>query len=132
MIMDEQGLFSNNQAITKSTESTNIINFGKREISFGTPVEMYVQVMEDFNNLTSLTITVQTSGDEKFTTPVDLEEQTILLSDLKKGTVSALKYIPKGNEGYIRLYYTVTGTAPTSGKIFAGIVDSQQQGHHNK
>lgn len=132
MILDEQGLFSNNQAVTADTASTNIIKLGNREIAFGTPVEMYIQVTEAFNNLTSLTIKVQTSVTENFATAVDLAEQTILLANLTKGAVSSLKYLPTGNLGYMRLYYTVTGTAPTTGKIFAGIVDSQEQGHHNK
>lgn len=131
MILDEQGLLSNKQAITASAASENILDFGKREIAFGTPVEVYIQITESFNNLTSLSISVQTAVDEAFTTPVDLVEQTILLAKLKKNTVSTIKFLPKGNLGYIRLYYTVTGTAPTSGAIFAAIVDGSEESFHN-
>ena len=131
MILDEQGLFSNNQKITATAVSQNILDMGKREVSFGTPVEVYIQVSEDFNNLTSLGIKVQTAIDEAFTTPVDLIEQTILLAKLKKGTVSTIKFLPKGNLGYMRLIYTVTGTAPTKGGILAGIVDGSQESFHN-
>ncbi len=132
MIFDEQGLFSNNQKITASAASQNIINFGKREMSFGTPVEVFIQVTENFNNLTSLTIKVQTAVDEAFTTPVDLIDQTILLANLTKGAVSTIKFLPKGNLGYVRLYYTVTGTAPSTGGILAGIVDGAEESFHNK
>jgi hypothetical protein len=131
MILDEQGLLSNKQAITASAASENILDFGKREIAFGTPVEVYIQIAENFNNLTSLSVSVQTAVDEAFTTPVDLVEHTITLSKLKKGTVSTIKFLPKGNLGYIRLYYTVTGTAPTSGAIFAAIVDGSEESFHN-
>ena len=79
MILDEQALFSNNQAVTASTASTNIINLGKREIAFGTPVELFIQISEEFDNLTDLTIKIQTSEDEVFSAPVTLAEQTIAL-----------------------------------------------------
>lgn len=132
MILDEQALFSNNQAVTTSTASTNIINLGKREISFGTPVELFIQVSEAFNNLTDLTIKIQTAEEEAFSSPVSLAEQTIALEGLKQGAVSSLRYLPTGNLGYMRLYYEVNGTTPTTGKILAGIVYSPEQSHHNK
>ena len=131
MILDEQGLFSNNQKITASAESENILDLGKREVSFGTPVELFIQVAEDFNNLTTLEIKVQTSTDEEFTDPEDLIEQAMTLTELKKGAVSAIKFLPKGNLGYMRLFYTVTGTNPTTGKILAGITAGVQESFHN-
>lgn len=131
MILDEQGLFSKNQAITGSVASENILDLGKREVSFGTPVELFIQISEEFDNLTSLGIKVQTSVDEDFSETVDLIEQTILLKDLTKGAVSTIKFLPKGNLGYMRLFYTVTGTAPNKGKILAGIVDGVQESFHN-
>ena len=97
MILDEQGLFSNNQKITATAVSTNVLDLGKREVSFGTPVELFIQVTEDFDKLTSLSIKVQTSVDEAFTTPVDLVEQTILAENLKKGAVSNIKFLPLAN-----------------------------------
>lgn len=131
MILDEQGLFSNKQAITSSCVSTNILDLGNREVSFGTPVELFIQVTEAFNNLTSLTIKVQTSKEEDFSDSVDLIEQKMLLADLEKGAVSSIKFLPKGNLGYMRLSYDVTGTVPTTGAILAGIVDGTSQSFHN-
>ncbi len=130
MILDEQGLFSNNQKITATAASTNILNMGKREVAFGTPVEVYIQVTEAFNNLTSLSIKVQTSATEAFSSPVDLIEQSLLLAKLTKGTVSTIKFLPKGNLGFLRLLYTVTGTAPSTGAILAGIVDGAEESFH--
>ncbi len=131
MILDEEALFSNNQKITATAVSTNVLYLGKREVSFGTPVEIYIQVTEDFNNLTSLSIKVQTSAAENFGTTTDLIEQSILLAKLKKGAVSTIKFLPKGNLGYMRLVYTVTGTAPSTGGITAGIVDGAEESFHN-
>ena len=131
MILDEQNLFSDEQAITATAASTNVLDLGKREIAFGTPVEIFIQVTQDFNNLTSLKIAVQTSATENFSTAVDLVDQTILAANLTKGTVSSIKFLPKGNLGYMRLYYTVTGTAPTTGKILAGVTDGAEESFHN-
>ena len=131
MILDEQGLFSNKQAIKTSCVSENILDMGKREVSFGTPVELFIQISEEFNNLTSLTIKVQTATDEEFSDAVDLIEQTMTLAELKQGAVSNIKFLPKGNLGYMRLSYTVAGTAPTKGAVLAGVVDGTQQSFHN-
>ena len=131
MILDEQGLFSNNQKVTASVASENILDLGKREVSFGTPVELFIQISEDFNNLTTLDIKVQTSTDEEFTDAEDLIEQAMTLAELKQGAVSAIKFLPKGNLGYMRLFYTVNGSAPTKGKILAGITDGVQESFHN-
>lgn len=131
MILDEQGLFSNKQAITESCVSENVLDMGKREVSFGTPVGLFIQIAETFNNLTSLSIKVQTSMEEDFSSSVDLVEQKILLAGLKKGEVSSIKFLPKGNLGFLRLVYTVDGTNPTQGAIIAGIVDGVQESFHN-
>ena len=131
MILDEQGLFSNKQAVKASCVSENILDMGKREVSFGTPIELFIQIAEEFNNLTSLTIKVQTSKDEDFADAVDLIEHTMKLAELKQGAVSSIKFLPKGNLGYMRLSYVVTGTAPTKGSILAGISDGVQQSFHN-
>ncbi len=131
MILDEQGLFSNKQAITESCVSENVLDMGKREVSFGTPVGLFIQIAETFNNLTSLSIKVQTSMEEDFSSSVDLVEQKILLAGLKKGEVSSIKFLPKGNLGFLRLVYTVDGTNPTQGAIIAGVVDGVQESFHN-
>ncbi len=131
MILDEQGLFSNKQAITKSCVSENVLDMGKREVSFGTPVGLFIQIAETFNNLTSLSIKVQTSMEEDFSSNVDLVEQKMLLDELTKGAVSSIKFLPKGNLGFLRLVYTVDGTNPTQGAIIAGVVDGVQESFHN-
>ncbi len=132
MIIDEQGLFSNKQAVTDTCNSENILDLGKREVSFGTPVQLFIQIADDFDNLTSLTVKVQTSKEETFSEPVDLIEHTMLLEELKKGALSTIKFLPKGNLGFMRLNYVVTGeTKPTKGSITAGIADGLEESFHN-
>ena len=119
MLLDAQCLFSENQAITASAASTNVVKFGKGEFTF---VPLLIQVTQDFATLTSLTVKVQTATDAAFTTAVDLASSTIAVAGLTTGTVIPINYIPRGNLGYIRIYYTVTGSNATTGKITAGVV----------
>lgn len=139
MIFDKENLFSNAQAITASAASTNTIDLGatgtpvgasaalKRDIGPGKPIPLRIQVVQAFNNLTSLTVAVQKSADNS--TFTDVVSETIALADLKAGaTTKGLRFIPlTADARYVRLNYTVTGTAPTAGAITAGIVAAHQE-----
>jgi len=130
MLFDLENGFSNKQAITGSAASTNVIKAGGalKEIAFGTPIPLRIQVVEDFATCTSVEFKVQTATDEGFTTPVDLATSgAVAVANLKAGYVAPILYMPKGNLGYLRLYYTVTGSNATAGKVTAGIV----AGHDN-
>lgn len=130
MLYDLENLFSNNQAVTADAASTNVVKLAAgqlKEVAFGTPIPLRIQVTEDFATLTSLNIKVQTASDEAFTTPVDLAATgAIAAADLKAGYVAPINFIPKGNLGYMRLYYDVTGSNATAGKITAGIVAANE------
>lgn len=120
MLLDTQTLFSDNQQITTGTiVSTNVVKFGKSDISF---VPLLVQAVSDFSNLTSLELKVETSSTSDFSTAVTLASAEMLKADLKEGATFPINAIPRGNLGYIRLKYIVTGTAETTGKITAGVV----------
>ena len=130
MLLDSQGIFSNAQAITATAVSTNVVKM-VGEVSFGTDIDLSIEIVEDFNNLTSLNVDVQTATDSAFTSPVTLQSASLLLAALKKSKFFPINAIPKGNLGYIRLNYTVTGTAPTTGKITAGVVAALDQGYQD-
>lgn len=135
-IMDRTLLFSDRQAITASAASTNVVDLGEtgtvygassavvRDIGNGTPIPLTVAITEGFNNLTSMTIAIQVDDNAGFTSAKTVSvTPAIVLADLGAGDdVTMPDYIPRGaNERYMRLYYTVTGTAPTLGKITAGV-----------
>lgn len=125
--------FSDEQAITVAAASTNSVDLGAREISFGTPVPIEYTINETFNNLTSLTIALETTtaDDTDFSEAVTLVSETILKANLYAGDNGVI-FFPKGNKGLNRLYLTPNGSAPSTGKISAYIADALQQGHHNK
>lgn len=130
-MIDAQLQFSENQAITETASSENIIDLGKREIAFGTPVPLLIRIVEDFNTLTSLTIAVETADNEQFSSAVELASSNVLLADLKAGKIVPLCFMPAGNKGFVRLKYTVVGSNPTTGKISAYITDALPQSFHN-
>ncbi|TIW56683.1 MAG: hypothetical protein E5V54_11225 [Mesorhizobium sp.] len=128
MIFDMQTLLSDAQAIVATAASANIIDLGPiangivRDIGKGKPIPLRIQVVEAFNNLTSLTIALQTDDNSGFASPKTVWSQTYVLADLIAGKVIVPEYITRGtDERYMRLNYTVTGTAPTTGKITAGV-----------
>ncbi len=129
MLLDLESIFSNSQTITSSTESENVVKMASTqhnltEVSFGVPVPLLIQVEEAFAGCSSVQVEVQTSATEDFSSAVTLvKTDTIAVGDLVSGYKFPINYIPKGNLGYMRLYYTVSGTA-SAGTITAGVVAS--------
>lgn len=129
MIFDN--LLSNAQAITATAVSTNIHDLGPlritRDIGKGKPIPLLIQVVEAFNNLTSLTVALQVDDNSAFSSAKTVWSSTIVLADLKAGRVVVPEFITRGtDEQFLRLNYTVTGTAPTTGKITAGVTMGNQ------
>ncbi|MBK59427.1 MAG: hypothetical protein CML01_11565 [Pseudomonas sp.] len=127
MLFDAKLLLSNQQAITATAPSTDVIDTGsEKDVGKGGCVPLVIQVTEDFNTLTSLSVAIQTDSDSAFGSPKTLATVTIVLADLKAGYITPVITLPQGCERYIRLNYTVAGTAPTTGKVTAGIVAGVQ------
>ncbi|MCM5554101.1 Bbp16 family capsid cement protein [Pleomorphomonas sp. NRK KF1] len=134
MILDTQALFSDAQAVTATAASTNTIDFGpispatrNLDVGKGDDVALLVQVVEDFNNLTSLQIDLELDSTTTFTPDRVIPLATVPLAKLKAGSQVACDGLPRGlTLQYGRLKYTVTGTAPTTGKITAGVVAGVQ------
>lgn len=139
MIFDRTLLFSNAQAITATAPSTDNVDllatgtvYGAasaliRDIGKGQSVPLLIQVVEAFNTLTSLTVTVQCDDNSGFSSPKDVLSVTLPLASLTAGREFPIIAVPPGvNERYMRINYTVTGTAPTLGKVTAGVVHGVQ------
>ncbi|WP_243233400.1 Bbp16 family capsid cement protein [Klebsiella pneumoniae] len=127
MLLDQQALFSAAQAITATAASTNVIDTGSnKDVGKYGDIPLLIQVVEGFNNLTSLTVTVQTDDNSAFSSAADVLSMTIHLASLVLGYKSPVITLPMKMERYIRLNYTVTGTAPTTGKVTAGITGGVQ------
>lgn len=142
MIFDMQGIFSDAQAITADAGSTNTIGLGATGTPYGASsplvrdigkgggcVPISITVTEAFNNLTTLQISVQTDDNSGFSSAsTRVLTEAIPLASLVAGyQVQAIYEFPEGTkERYVRLFYDITGTAPTTGKITAGVVADRQ------
>lgn len=137
MIFSLQQLFSDDQAITASADSTNVIDLGvagtpygaaaalNRDVGKGNKIPILVQVTEAFNNLTSLEIKISTGATTALGTTIT--SQVILLADLTVGKQMSVDVLPNDiTERYLGIEYVVTGTAPTTGKVTAGITMGNQ------
>lgn len=129
MIFDNETLYSDDQAITATAVSTNVVDGGATtgDLGKGRPIPIRVQVTEAFDLLTSLQFDLQVDDNEAMASAKVVQSQTVLLADLVAGKVINFNYLPKGmDERYSQLNYTVVGTAPTAGKVTAGIVMEHQ------
>lgn len=140
MIFDNTLLFSDAQAITADAGSTNTVDLGAtgtpyggialvRDIGKGSKIPLSITVVETFNNLTSLAVSLQVDDNSSFSSAKTVVlSAPILAAALVAGAqIEVPDYIPQGaNERYMRLYYDITGTAPTTGKITAGVVAARQ------
>lgn len=142
MIFDRTELFSSAQPITASTASTNVIDTGapgtllnagaalRRDLGKGRALPLRINVTQSFNNLTGMQIAYQVADDAAFTQNVTTVAQspTYTLAQMQSGGGHLLPdSAPVGaDRRYHRLFYTVTGTAPTLGAITAGFVAGLQ------
>lgn len=139
MIFDRTLLFSNAQAITADAPSTDVIDLGAtgtvmfastplvRDIGRGACVPLLIQVVEAFNNLTSMQVNIECDDNSAFSSPKIVLSASLPLASLTAGRTFPMMAIPAGvNERYMRIYYDITGTAPSLGKMTAGIVTSVQ------
>lgn len=134
MILDATTLLSDDQAITATARSTNVIDLGapgtpygaaaaiNQDVGKGTEIPLLVQVTETFATLTSLAITVETSANADLSSSVVLSSTTVAAAALVAGYQLPIRVVPdKVNRRYFGVRYTVAGSDATAGKITAGI-----------
>lgn len=143
MIFSEQLIFSDDQAITATAASTNIINLGatgiphgdaaaySRDVGKGAKVPILVQVTEAFDsgaNDGTLTIALELDSTSTITPDASIDLGTFAEADLVAGFQIPWDVLPKGvNLQYCQLKYTVAGSGNfTAGAITAGIVKAVQ------
>lgn len=138
MILDLESLFSDDQALTVTAVSTNLIDLGAtgtpplssnalvRDIGPGTPIEILIQLTVASGG-TAPTLIVTMEMD----TLVGFGSATVIATSatLTGGAVGdrlSITYVPDGaTERFIRLNYTLAGTAPTY-TVTSGIVMGRQ------
>lgn len=134
MIIDAQNLFSDDQAITASAASTNVIDlgaYGYGDHDGPRRAKILCQVTEAFtaDGAATLTVAVKTGTTASTDTTV-ITTAAIGKASLVAGyqfTVEVL--LPSSTSRYLDLYYTVATGPMTAGKITAGMVLDRQSAY---
>ena len=131
MIIDKQALFSEDQAITTTANSTNIIDLGNdsskvQALNEKGDIELFVQVTTAFTGGTSIDAVLKSDDDVAFGSPLTIKSTgAVVIASLVQGYQFKLGTLPRINEQYLRMTYTVVGS-PSAGKIFAGLILGRQ------
>ena len=118
MLFDKQNLISEDQTVISTCYSVNYVYFGPNDVSY---LPFRIQVSVDFAGLTGLSIDIETSKTQNFSSYEVLATTTLPVDKLKAGAVFPISHVPKGNLGFLRLKYNVTGVG-TAGRVYAGVV----------
>ena len=139
MILNMNETFSENQAITATAISTNVITLvdngivvGEaaaiaRDLGAGNEIPLVIQVTEAFATATSITFSLESSAAVGLTSAtVHWTSAAIPIATLVPGYKLPVRVLPDGTMlKYLGMRYTVTGSAATAGKVTAALGTEQ-------
>jgi hypothetical protein len=131
MLLDKQTTFSEDQALTATAYSTNIVDRGAvaavGAVGKGdSPAEVWVQVTTTFASGTTLQVILLGDDQVAMSSPTALQTTAaIATAALVAGYQFSLGVVPVGAEQFLRLQYVITGTHD-AGKVSAGLVINRQ------
>ena len=121
MLIDSKLIFSNDQAIllSASEASTYELDTGEADANLGagTPLVARFIVTTTFNTLTSIVFSIQHSAAGSSYADI-VASAAIPLASLVAGYKLSL-FIPLTHYRFLQAYYTLGGSACTTGKVFA-------------
>ena len=126
MIMDKRLEFSESQELTASAASTNYIDL----LAFGDAInELYLVVQVDQKSDSAddgetVGAVLQSDDNSSFSSPT-AETASVSCAQIAAGTTVFKGRVPRGMGRYLRMYYTVGGTALTANaKVSAFLTDN--------
>jgi len=128
MYIDKSLIYSDDQAITGDAASTVVVN----AVKAGGPHQhlyLYVKCAAAFNTLTSMNISFQTSDDNFSADTTEVFTKSFLLAALTLNAELIKIDLPMNLKQYTRMYFDVVGTDPTTGAIYAAIVEQIDNSH---
>ncbi len=126
MILDKENLYSDDQALTTTADSTNVLDLGVANRGPGNPMLILIQVTTTFAGGTNVTIDLETDDNTSFSSLSTIgSTQTIVTATLVQGYNFTIQFVPDAMERYSRLEYTISGTY-TAGNVTAGIIFERQ------
>lgn len=126
MITDKFLVFGTAQAITADAASTDYIDTLVAGIGDGETLRFVVHSVAAFNTLTSMNIKLQSDDNSSFSSASDDITVNVLLAGLTANTKVVDVPLPRGVQRYVRAYYDVVGTNPTTGSLTAQLVANSE------
>lgn len=121
MLLDQNCIFSDKQAVSASGASTHIVDQGAAGDA-RTGLYAVVRVDESFQGVSALTASLETADTEDFSSPKTLLSVTAQQAQLAKDAVLLAAPVPMGALRFLRVNYSVTGSG-TAGKVSAFLTD---------
>lgn len=133
MILDETFMFSDDQDLSQvagAYDSTNVIDLGvDRDMGNGVPIPLLIQVTEDFASGGSATLQVVLETDDNeamASSEILYTSEVIVLATLVAGYKFVINFLPRENQQYLQLVYTIGTATTTAGTVTAGITWGDQ------
>ncbi len=131
MIYDNEAIFSDQQDLSQVAGtyiSTNVVK-APANTAWGEPLNIPIQVTEDFVSAGAATLKVQLYTDSVvgFGSEVLLAESAVIAkSVLVAGYVFSVQFLPEGDLGFLRIKYVIGTATTTAGLVTAGFVETRQ------
>lgn len=131
MIIDKQNLFSEDQALTTTVASTNVVDLGAddskiQDLNEKGLLEVLCQVTTALTGGTSVKATLQEDDAVGFGTATTVvETAAIAAASLVAGYKFKFGKLPKISKRYLRINFTIVGTF-SAGNVFAALVLDDQ------
>lgn len=132
MFYDSLNMFSDQQAITATADSTKKVHLGGLKLAGKMdPILIDIRVNADFATLTSLAVKLQQADTEGGSyTDVDAGTGAIGVASLKAGYKFGYRILPgKVTKPWLKLVYAVAGSNATAGKVTAALVREEQDSY---
>ena len=123
MLLDQNAMMSDKQAVKASGASENIIDFGAAGNAVPGGLFAVCRADEAFSGVTQLKVALQTDDSEQFSAAEELMSATFAQADLQAIKNLFALALPNGAKRFLRAYYTVSGSG-TAGKLSCFLTDA--------
>lgn len=123
MLLDQNAMMSDKQAVTATAASVHVIDLGAAGNAAPGALFAVCRVDEAFTGVSQLKVSLQTDDTEAFSAAEELLSATFETGDLGEVKNLFALAMPNGAKRYLRAYYTVTGSG-SAGKLSCFLTDA--------
>ena len=123
MLLDQNTVFSDKQAITTASASTHTVDLVAAGNAAPGALFLVCRVDETFAGLTSMKLVLETDDQANFAAATALSSHEFAGSVLQADKNVLVVSVPQGLKRYLRVHYMPTGTA-TAGKLSCFLTDA--------